>query len=224
MLNTNNNKVFNSLKKIFLTSSVGFVAKDIIKRYKIKGRLAFITTASEPKSEGNLFWQDKDRDSLKKAGFEVFDYTITDKKEKDLRNDLKDMDIIYVSGGNTFYLLEKIKESHFDKVIKDFIKQGKVYIGTSAGSIVAGPDIYPVYCFDNPKEAKKLKNYKGLGLVDFTVLPHWGSEYFKKEYLNKELRHIYRKGYKLILLNDDQYIAIVGDGYKIIDIIKDKIK
>ncbi len=55
------------MQKIFLTSSVSFVAKELVKRYKIKGKLAFITTASELKSEGNLSWQDKDRDSLKKS-------------------------------------------------------------------------------------------------------------------------------------------------------------
>ncbi len=141
-----------------------------------------------------------------------------------MRNDLKDVDVIYVSGGNTFYLLEKIKESHFDKVVKDYVKKGKIYIGTSAGSIVAGPDIYPVYYLDAAKEAKKLKNYKGMGLVDFTILPHWGSKHFRKRYLDQRLKHIYKIGYKLILLNDNQYVSIIDDNYKIIDITKDKIK
>jgi dipeptidase E len=207
--------------KIFLTSSVNFSAGDIVKRFGVKGRLVFITTASEPKSESDLTWQDMDRDALIKAGFDVFDYTITGKKERDIREDLKDVDVIYVSGGNTFYLLEKVKESGFDEVIKDFVSAGKTYIGTSAGSIVAGPDIYPVYNLDNAKEGKNLKDYSGIGLVDFTVLPHWGSEHFKELYLNQRLEHAYKEGYKLILLNDNQYVAVEGNKYRIIDVTKD---
>ena len=208
------------MENIFLTSSVNFCAEDIAKKFGLKGRLVFITTASEPKPKKDLEWQDDDKNALVKSGFDVFDYTITDKKEEEIRKDLKDVDIIYVSGGNTFYLLEKIKESHFDKIVKDFIAKGKIYIGTSAGSIVAGPDIFPAYYLDSAKEAKNLKDYKGMGLVDFTVLPHWGSEHFRERYLEQRLEHVYKEGYKLILLNDNQYVAVDGDKYRIIDITK----
>lgn len=209
------------MENIFLTSSVNFCAKDIVKRFGIKGRLVFITTASEPKSENDLTWQDMDRNALRESGFDVFDYTITGKNERQLEQDLKDVDVIYVSGGNTFYLLEKARESGFDKVVKKLISSGKKYIGTSAGSIVAGPDIYPVYYLDAADEAKNLKDYKGIGLVDFTVLPHWGSEHFHDRYLNQRLEHAYTMNYKLILLNDNQYIVVDGDKYHIIDVTKD---
>jgi dipeptidase E len=209
------------MENIFLTSSVNFCAKDIVKKFGLKGRLVFITTASELKPKKDLEWQDDDRNALIKAGFDVFDYTITDKKEGEIRKDLKDVDVIYVSGGNVFYLLEKVKASHFDKIVKDFIAKGKIYIGTSAGSIVAGPDIFPAYYLDRAKDAKNLKDYKGMGLVDFTVLPHWGSEHFRERYLEQRLEHVYKEGYKLILLNDNQYVAVDGDKYRIIDITKD---
>ncbi|MDD5291502.1 MAG: Type 1 glutamine amidotransferase-like domain-containing protein [Patescibacteria group bacterium] len=209
------------MENIFLTSSVNISAEDIAKRFNIKGKLVFITTASEPKSESDLTWQDDDRNALIKARFDVFDYTITGKKEEDITEDLKNVDIVYVSGGNSFYLLEKVKESHFDKIVKNFVAKGKIYIGTSAGSIVAGPDIFPVYYLDSAKEAKNLKDYKGIGLVDFTVLPHWGSEHFRERYLKQRLEHVYKDGYKLILLNDNQYVAVEGNKYRIIDITKD---
>ena len=40
--------------------------------------------------------------------------------------------------------------------MKTLVSKGKIYIGTSAGSIVAGPDIYPVYYIDAAKVAKNL--------------------------------------------------------------------
>jgi dipeptidase E len=206
------------MENIFLTSTVSLSAKDIVKRFGIKGNLVFITTASEPKRErGELKWQNIDRD----AGFDIFDYTITGKNEQQLAEDLKEVDVIYVSGGNSFYLLEKAKESGFENVVKNLLLRGKIYIGTSAGSIIAGPDIYPTYYLDAADEAKNLKDYKGISLVDFTVLPHWGSEHFKERYLNQRLEHAYKIGYKLILLNDNQYVAVDGDKYRIIDVTKD---
>lgn len=210
------------MENIFLTSSVNFSAKDIAARFGITGRLVFVTTASEPKRErSDLKWQQEDKIALENVGFDVFEYTITGKTQKQLEEDFKDVDVIYVSGGNVFYLLEKAKESGFEIVVKDLLSKGKKYIGTSAGSILAGPDIYPAYYLDAGGEAKNLKDYKGISLVDFTILPHWGSEHFKDRYLNQRLEHAYKLGYKLILLNDNQYVAVDGGKYRIIDVSKD---
>ncbi|MDO8619074.1 MAG: Type 1 glutamine amidotransferase-like domain-containing protein [Candidatus Daviesbacteria bacterium] len=208
------------MKKLFLTSSVNFVAADIAKKLDLSqnNKLVFINTAGEYK-EKDLSWQDEDRNSLVRAGFDVFDYTITEKKPDQLMENLKEVDYIYVSGGNTFYLLEKAQESGFIKVVKDLIlKMGKIYISTSAGSIIAGPDIYPSFRLDDASKAPKIKGYKGFDLVDFTVLPHWGSDKFRDLYLNKRLEHAYTANNQLILLTDNQYIEIVDDWYRICEV------
>ncbi|MFA5000507.1 MAG: Type 1 glutamine amidotransferase-like domain-containing protein [Patescibacteria group bacterium] len=205
-------------KKIFLTSSVNFVAKDIAK--KIGGaknrRLLYIYTACELKLGER--WQREDRDALVKAGFVVSDYTVTGQTKMSIAKEVKKADVIYFSGGNTFYLLQQIQLSRSIGIFRNAVKAGKIYIGTSAGSIVAGPDIYPTYRLDNAKQAPKLKGYKGLGLVDFVVLPHWGSRHFKERYLNQRLAHNYNTKNKLILLNDYQYIEIKDDWYRIVEI------
>ena len=209
-------------KKIFLTSSINKVAADIAKKLggAKKRKVLYIYTACE-KRFGEK-WQKDDRNALVKAGFEVGDYTITGKTVETIKKDFKKVDIIYFSGGNTFYLLEKIQQTKCANVIRDFVNSGKIYIGTSAGSVVAGPDIYPVYSLDKISEAPKLKGYKGLGLVDFVIFPHWGSEHFKERYLNQRLAHSYNLKNKLIILNDNQYIEVKDDFYKIVDIKKDR--
>ena len=53
------------------------------------------------------------------AGFDLFDYTITNKNFNDFEQDLKDIDIIHLNGGNAFYLLLQSKKSGFDKWIKN---------------------------------------------------------------------------------------------------------
>lgn len=207
------------IRRIFLTSSVNFVASDIAKRIggaKNK-KLLYIYTACEKKLGEP--WQIADRQALVKAGFKVIDYTITGKTAATIKKDIQKVVAIYIGGGNTFYLLQQLQLTKSLAVFREAVKAGKIYIGTSAGSIVAGPDIYPSYRLDRAKEAPKLKGYKGLGLVDFVVLPHWGMEGHHKElYLNQRMAHNYNTKNKLILLNDYQYIQIENDWYRMLEV------
>ena len=47
---------------------------------------------------------------------------------------INEFDVMYMMGGNTFYLLNIIRKTGFDKNIKEFINSGKIYVGSSAGS------------------------------------------------------------------------------------------
>ena len=128
------------MKRLFLTSAVHGVAHDIAKRVNLsKGnKLVFIDTAAEVVT-GNKNWLKKDRRALVKAGFNITDYTLAGKKKSQLEKDLASFDYIYLSGGDTFYLLEQSQKSGFASLVKDLVlKRGKTYIGTSAGSIIAG--------------------------------------------------------------------------------------
>ncbi|MGA2911533.1 MAG: Type 1 glutamine amidotransferase-like domain-containing protein [Candidatus Levyibacteriota bacterium] len=206
------------MKRLFLTSSISFVAQDIAKRINQRNlKLAFITTPAEVE-EGNLQWLKDDRQSLVNAGFLVTDYTITGKAREEIKTELSKYDVLYMSGGNTFYLLEKIQTSNSTDVFKDLVNNGTIYIGTSAGSIITGPDIYPLKDMDNIKKAPNIKGYEGLGLVNFVIFPHWGNEHFKDRYLNQRLKDAYNTNNEIILLPDGTYILVENDFYKIIKV------
>lgn len=49
--------------------------------------------------------------------------------------ELEKIDVIYVCGGNTKYLVERMNESNFKQNIDKFISDGGIYIGVSAGSV-----------------------------------------------------------------------------------------
>jgi dipeptidase E len=210
------------MKRIFLSSSINFTAKAIAEEIGDVKKLktAFIATAAEPKSEReDIGWLNNDKQGLIDAGFDVFDYTITGKSPKDIEKDLGGMDIIHVNGGNTFYLLLQAKKSGFDKFIKKFVKKGGIYIGSSAGSIIASPDIAVTRNLDDAEHyEKQLENTNGFGLVDFIIFPHWGSEHFRDRYLNHRLNIAYNKDNQIVLLTDSQYVHVKNDFYKIVDI------
>lgn len=50
-------------------------------------------------------------------------------------------DAVYVCGGNTGYLLERMQEQGFGKALLEFIENGGIYVGVSAGSLVMTGDI-----------------------------------------------------------------------------------
>ena len=50
-------------------------------------------------------------------------------------------DAVYFPGGNTSHLLERVRSTGFDRIIKRMVYANKVYVGVSAGSIIATPNI-----------------------------------------------------------------------------------
>lgn len=209
------------MKQLFLTSSVHAVAQHIAQKLDltIHNELVFIDTPAEREKKDRQ-WLKDDRQSLVDAGFLVTDYTITGKSKQQLAHDLSVFDYIYMSGGDTFYLLEKSLESGFIEVVQDMvINQGKIYIGTSAGSIICGEKC-PDYLLDEALHSSEM-NRNGYGLVNFTILPHWGSTDFKEKYLDKRLGIAYRVDQEpLLLLTDTQYVQVQDDSITIVDVTK----
>jgi dipeptidase E len=203
--------------KLFLTSSVHAVAHDIAKRVDLsrEKELVFIDTAAEPE-EGDKAWLANDRQSLVAAGFSVTDYTITGKSRDELERDLEKFDYLYLSGGNTSYLLEQSRTSGFFSLVRGLVREkGKTYIGTSAGSIIAGPKL-PDYFLEEGARPEDTNSY---GFVNFTIAPHWGSESFRDKYLGGRLEIAYREDQvPLLLLTDSQYVMIDGDRMEIIQV------
>ena len=203
--------------KLFLTSSVHAVAYDIAKKVDLSKSkdLVFIDTAAEVE-EGDKTWLKNDRQALVDAGFIVSDYTITGKSRKQLETDLDKFDYIYLSGGNTSHLLQQSQKSGFISLIRELVRgRGKIYIGTSAGSIIAGPKL-PDYFSD---EKVKLEDIRGYNFVNFTIMPHWGSDHFKDLYLGERLKIAYKKDQvPFVLLTDNQYVYVQDDQLKIIDV------
>ena len=62
------------------------------------------------------------------------------------------LDIIYISGGNTFATLKRIKDCGFDKEIIRYVKSGVLYIGGSAGAHIVTQNIEHIVAFDSVPE------------------------------------------------------------------------
>ncbi|MFH1014276.1 MAG: Type 1 glutamine amidotransferase-like domain-containing protein [Candidatus Uhrbacteria bacterium] len=130
------------MKKLFLTSDSDFFYEHIgeyVDKPLNEVNIAWITTAKGGCLPSKHL--PEHRQKMSRQPFRYDEMDIEGKKEDELREMFKDKDIIYVHGGNTFYLLKAIKESNFEKVLKEKMDQGVLYAGTSAGAYVACPTI-----------------------------------------------------------------------------------
>ena len=201
---------------LILTSSNNFVAKNylpFLRRDAKTTRLTFIPTAAEVE-HGDLQWLKDDRQALVDAGFQVTDFTVTGKNKQEVTTMLDNTDFVFVSGGNTFFLLQEMRKSGFAALIGEYVYKGVIYGGSSAGSVVAGPNIGLTKELDHPELFPELTDYTGLNLTDVVVFPHWGNEHFHNRY-EKVMKSGYKKGMKIILLTDDQYLVVNENKYRI---------
>ena len=76
---------------------------------------------------------------------------------------------IFVGGGNTFRLLKSLYDCELLPIIRIAVEAGMPYIGSSAGSIVAGPSLKTTK--DMP--IVQPPSFDALGLVDFQISPHY---------------------------------------------------
>jgi len=132
-----------------------------------------------------------------------------DRKAK--KEDLKNIDVIYVFGGNTFEYLYRIKKTGLDKLIKSFVRKGGVYAGISAGSYVACPTIEAATWKHADTNFVGLKNLKGLNLVPFLITVH-----FEEKWRPIIERSAANTKYEVITLNDKQAVLVKGRSRKII--------
>ncbi len=179
-------------------------------------KLLFIPTASEPEV-GYKGWVDDERHAFESEGFTVTHFSLTDKTEDEVKQAVESSDIVFVGGGNPFYLLSKVQQTNFKEYIRKHVELGKLYIGASSGALVAGPDLEPAKRDDALSRAPKLQDYTGIGLVDFIVFPHWGSIISRDLYLHHRMELAYSTKYKIILLTDSQALVVKGDWYHILD-------
>jgi dipeptidase E len=75
----------------------------------------------------------------------------------------------FVGGGNTFRLLTELYRRDLLAPIRHRVAEGIPYVGSSAGSIVAGPTL------KTTKDMPILEppSFDALGLVDFQISPHY---------------------------------------------------
>jgi len=134
--------------------------------------------------------------------------------EPDKANELFACDAVHLSGGSTYNFLYWLRKRGFISLLKEYVANGGVLIGVSAGAILMTPEISMTHiCGETPSH--NLNDLSALDLVDFVFLPHINQiesvESKMTEYSIAHGRKIFgcRDGGGIIV-NDDN-IECIGD-------------
>ena len=198
------------MKKIFLCSYFAEVASILSESVSVPLRgktVAFIPTASI--HEAYTQYVEEARVAFDSLGLIVKELEITQCSKNEIEKVLTSCDCIYVSGGNTFFLLQELRKTGVDRCIIEQVEQGKLYIGESAGAMILAPNIeYAKDMDDHLALTPASLTSAVFGIVSFYPVVHFDSFPFEKaarEVVNKN-NHL-----PLKIITNQQAIVVVGN-------------
>ncbi len=186
-------------------------------------KIGFIPTAANVE-EGNKDWFISQITNLYRFGFKWIDIVEIVDPIADWKDRLSRVDVTILSGGNTFYLLDTLRQKEFASW---FSNNPKVYVGISAGSIVAGPSVDAATIPPADPNITGITDLTGMKLVDFEVEPHCDNARFKvvEEYASTRFNPVYALDDGSAIRVVDDIVDVVSEGeWKLFNPTKDKIK
>ena len=204
------------MKQLFLCSYFAGV-KSLFKQYASKKQLGkhvlFIPTAGNVEEYRGYI--DEALQIFADLGFqvEVLDISACDRETAQAK--IFQSKLLYVSGGNTFYLLQELKKKQLLSLIKEQIADGMVYVSESAGAIITAKDIDYNKLMDDKSVAAELNDTGALNEVDFYVLPHVGEEPFVES--TQATLDTYSDQLNLLSLNNCQAVLVEGEEVKVLE-------
>ncbi len=184
-------------------------------------KVAFVATAAG--LEGDQSWVEEIRQGIRGVGGVIIETDISKLSQLQIRDNCESADVIWLNGGNNFYLAYWMRRSGLAGMLP-LMLEDKVYVGLSAGSMVAGCSMSLTETFF-PGEPKEFfaavpevgdEQVEGLGWLDFAILPHYLSEnpYFSELRDADEVKkNALQYGYPIWAISDG--CGIVVDGNKV---------
>lgn len=174
-------------------------------------KVAYVPTAANVEAN-NKDWVIKDFLNLWRYGFSQFDIVDPSATGVDWRPRLAAADVIQLSGGNTFHLLDQTRKTGLDKWLADNLDR-KVYVGGSASTILVTPSIAIAGVGEyHDENLPGLTDLAGLNFVDFETSPHspgWVPYKAVEDYAKTT-------GRKMYALDDMSAIKVNGDEIEVI--------
>jgi len=173
--------------------------------------IGFIPSSSDPERK---YYKDR-QDFYKSLGMDLKLYFELDNEyQPDMLEQLLSCDAVHLSGGNTYYFLHWLRRRNMIGTLIQYVAKGGVLIGVSAGSILMTPDISTsALCGDEIVAGET--DFSGLGLVDFSFVPHFGAHPFDLDDLrkysrdNKTVVYAARDSGAIIVIEND--VKCIGD-------------
>ncbi len=159
--------------------------------------------------------QQNEIEFLNEIGFEAeaLDLKNYFHQEDRLREKLDDLGALWVAGGNTFVLRMAMRISGFDNIFPDLMKRDDfLYGGYSAGICILSKSLKSIEIVDDPDnfpyQEINQAIYEGLGVFEYSFMPHYNSDHFESEAIGKEIQRCIDNKWLFKALRDGDVIII----------------
>lgn len=205
--------------KLLLTSagitnnSIASALLDMVGKNAEAIKVALIPTAANAEGGNKISWFFRQYEDLRRIGINWIDVIDIAAHDVDWQTRLDKCDVLFLSGGNTFYLLDQMRKQKFDEYLKKALAT-KVYVGSSAGSIVMTPSIDVAAIPPGDPNLPNLTDLTGLGYVDFEIGPHCTEKRFAtiRWYAKGRNKKIYAIDDQTAIKIVDDKIAVITEG------------
>ena len=177
-------------------------------------RFAFVPTAAGPEAESQ-WWVQSDRRQLQALGCEVSTLDLAAAGRDEVESTLTAVDGVFITGGNAYLLLWHARRSGFAELVVPLVEAGELlYAGTSAGAILAGPDLVPPEWPEGRAVVPELESTVALGMVAVRILPHDDEPGRAQDHAEVVAAH---PEYEFVRLTDDRAVIVRGDAFDVVD-------
>ena len=129
-----------------------------------------------------------------------------------VKQKISEADIIYVGGGDTFRLMNMVKDTKMDKMFLDARKRNCVMCGVSAGAIIWSASGLSDYQIINNMSDSYAK-IDGLGFSNYMFVPHFSSDKKKETDLKRVIKNT---NIKCLCVDNCAAVKIIDDRLSVI--------
>jgi len=120
---------------------------------------------ARPSGISHADYTQKARERYDKLGYNLFSVNDYDNAHEAVES----AEAVFIGGGNTFVLLNGLYKAGLIEELRERVEAGLPYIGTSAGSNVAGPTIMTT----NDMPVHEVPSFAALNLFPYQLNPHY---------------------------------------------------
>ncbi len=130
-----------------------------------------------------------------------------------LRELLKELDALWVVGGNTFILRKAFRQSGLDNLLIERLgDKNFVYAGYSAGACIMTPTLKGIHLVDEPDlvpDGYHEENiWDGLAFLSFCIAPHYRSNHPESEQIEKSVEYFISNKIPFVALKDGEVLIL----------------
>lgn len=200
---------------VILTSEASVIIPEVARRLGgeiFKRRFVCISTAAVPFPE--RAWVAREQECLRAQGASITELELSTMQPGAVREAIENSEGIYVHGGNTFFLLQEMQRVGIPELIHDYLKSGRIYIGSSAGSIVAGPHMRVIATTIDPATAPRVDLDTTLKLVNVVPFVHFNNAQYWPAF-RVAFEKAIEQGANVLTLRDDQFVVVEDSGMRV---------